>query len=139
LDQVSRQILRSQLANESEIQIQLKPPSLGRLKMSIEHTSEGLKVSIIAESSAARDMLLSNSGDLKTALMEQGIRLDKINVETQADFNQTMANTGGNGSNGSDGRKRFSEGNRIRGETAAGEIEVLMAPKIEANGLNLVA
>lgn len=139
LDQVSRQILRSHLANESEIQIQLKPPSLGRLKIGIEHTAEGLKVSIIAESQSARDMLLANSGDLKTALMEQGIRLEKINVETQADFNQTMANTGGNGSNGFNGRKRFSDSNRISVETAASEIDALLEPQIEANGLNLVA
>lgn len=138
LDQVSRQILRSHLTNESEIQIQLKPPSLGRLKMSIENTTEGLKVSIIAESQAARDMLLSNSGDLKTALWEQGIRLERIKVETQADFNQTMADTG-HGSNGSDGRKRFSGGNRAPLEAATGVIEITRAPQNEAGVLNLVA
>jgi len=138
LDQVSRQILRSRFTNESEIQLQLKPPSLGHLKMSIENTKDGLKVSIIAESQAARDMLLSNSGDLKTALMEQGLRIDKINVETQADFNQTMADTR-HGSEGSDGRKRFSGGNRIRMETAASEIEITKVLQNETNGLNLVA
>ncbi|MFH0730508.1 MAG: flagellar hook-length control protein FliK [Pseudomonadota bacterium] len=138
LDQVSRQILRSRFADESEILIQLKPPSLGRLKMSIENTAEGLKVSIIAESQAARDMLLSNSGDLKTALMDQGIRLDKIDVETQADFNQTMADTR-HGSEGSNRRKGSSGGNHIRVETAASAIEI---PKLAQNGssvLNLVA
>jgi flagellar hook-length control protein FliK len=138
LDQVSRQILRSHLANDSEIQIQLKPPSLGRLKISIEHKTEGLKVSIIAESQSARDMLLSNSGDLKTALLEQGINLDRINVETQTDFNQTMANTG-HGSQGSDGRKRSFDSNRIRVETITSEIEISLAQQSEASGVNLLA
>jgi hypothetical protein len=70
--------------------------------------------------------------------MDQGIRLDKISVETQADFDQTMADTG-HGSEGSDGRKRFSGSNRIQVETVA---KVMDIPKMELNGasvLNLVA
>jgi len=137
LDQVSRQILRSRLNNESEIMIQLKPPSLGRLKMSIENTTEGLKVSIITENQAARDMLLSNSGDLKAALMDQGLRLDKINVETQADFQQTMADTR-HGSEGSEGRKRFSGSSRIRVETDTSEIEIAKVSSNDVNALNLM-
>jgi flagellar hook-length control protein FliK len=138
LDQVSRQILRSRLANESDIQIQLNPPSLGRLKMSIENTAEGLKVSIIAESQSARDMLMSNSGDLKTALMDQGVRLEKINVEIQADFNQTMADTR-QGSEGFDGRRRFSGSNRIRVESEPTESEIIKASAAGTSMLNLVA
>ena len=86
LGQVNRQILRSRLTNENEMRLQLKPPELGRLKMNIENTAKGLKVNIITENSAARDMLLSHSGELKTALMDQGLRVDNIDCGDPGQF-----------------------------------------------------
>jgi flagellar hook-length control protein FliK len=137
LDQVSRQILRSRLANENEIQLRLNPPNLGRLKMTIENTADGLKVTIVAENTAARDMLLSNSGELKTALMDQGLRVDHIDVETQSNFDQAMADAH-QGSDRSDGRKRMV--GRARIASADDTTDAAILPVIE-NGqgaLNLV-
>jgi flagellar hook-length control protein FliK len=94
LDQVSRQIVKLRVAGENEITLQLKPPHLGRMKLSIEQTSGGMKVGIVVESAAAKEMLLSNTGELKAALGDQGLRLDKIDVETQGDFGRSMAQAG---------------------------------------------
>jgi flagellar hook-length control protein FliK len=94
IHQVSRQIFRLRNAGENEMTLQLKPPHLGRMKLTIEHTAGGMKVGIIVESAAARDMLLANTGDLKTALADQGLRLDKIDVEAQTDFGQSMTQAG---------------------------------------------
>jgi flagellar hook-length control protein FliK len=115
LEQVSRQIIRLRNAGENEMALQLKPPHLGRMKLNIEHTSGGIKVGIVVESAAARDMLLSNSHDLKTALADQGLRLDKIDVEAQADFGQSMAQAG-RGFDQSGGRKgRWGQQGRQEG------------------------
>jgi flagellar hook-length control protein FliK len=94
LDQVSRQIVKLRTAGESEITLQLKPPHLGRMKLNVEHVSGGIKVGIVVESHAAKEMLLSHANELKAALGDQGLRLDKIDVEAQSDFGRSMAQAG---------------------------------------------
>jgi flagellar hook-length control protein FliK len=121
LDQVSRQIVRLRNAGENEISLQLKPSHLGRMSLNIEQTAAGIKVGIVVESAAARDMLLANSPDLKTALADQGLRLDRIDVETQADFGQSMAQAG-RGFGQSGGRKgRWAESRRPDAGESPGE------------------
>jgi len=139
LDQVSRQILRSRFFNEKEIQLQLKPPSLGKLKLSIENTTTGIKVNIIADNHAARNLLISHSGDLKNALMDQGIRLNRLDVDTQAGgFGQSMADAR-QGSEQFQGRKGFSGPTRVPVDTLPqdGVREPVTVPQTSA--LNLVA
>lgn len=94
LDQVSRQIVNLRTAGENEITLQLKPPHLGRMKLNIEHSAGGIKVGIVVESDAAKEMLLSHTNELKAALGDQGLRLDKIDVETQSHFDRSMAQAG---------------------------------------------
>jgi flagellar hook-length control protein FliK len=94
LDQVSRQIVKLRTAGENEITLQLKPPHLGRMKLNVEHVSGGIKVGIVVESHAAKEMLLSHANELKAALGDQGLRLDKIDVEAQSDFGRSMAQAG---------------------------------------------
>ncbi len=115
LNQVSRQIIRLRNAGKNDITLQLKPPHLGRMKLQIEHTAGGIKVGIVVESHAAKDMLLAHSQDLKTSLAHQGLRLDRIDVEANADFNQSMAHAGRE-FNQSGGQKGRWSG-RARGET----------------------
>lgn len=95
LNQVSRQIVRLRNAGQNELTLQLKPPHLGRMKLNVENTAGGIRVGIVVESTAARDLLLANSHDLKAALAEQGVRLERIDVEARADFGQSMAQTDG--------------------------------------------
>ncbi|MBW2369012.1 MAG: flagellar hook-length control protein FliK [Deltaproteobacteria bacterium] len=99
LNQVSRYLFRMRMSGQSELSFQIKPPHLGRMGLRIEQGGDGIRVSIIVEQAAAKDMLLSQSNDLKTALADQGLRLDKVDVETHADFDRSMAQT----------RREFSE------------------------------
>jgi flagellar hook-length control protein FliK len=139
LNQVSRQILKSRLLNESEIQLQLKPPSMGRLKLSIEHTTNGIKVNIIAESHAARDLLLSHAGDLKSALSDQGIRLNRLDVGTQGGaFGQSMADAH-QGSERFFNRSGFAHTNRGQFESLPAQEAIEPVTTHESNALNLVA
>lgn len=138
LNQVSRQILRSRLMNESEIHLQLAPPSLGRLKLTIAQTAAGLKVNIIAENTASKDMLLSNSGELKSALLEQGLRVDKIDVETQANFDQAMADARQDADRRF-GHKRFAGGPRLSFDADPADSAFLTAAINAEGAVNLVA
>ncbi len=91
MNQVSKQLVRSSADGESEVQIHIRPPRLGRLQMTIDNSEGGFKVTIIAEHQAARDMLTAHSGELKAALAEQGMRVDSLDVSLSRDFDQTLA------------------------------------------------
>lgn len=91
LYQVSRQMLRAAQAGMREIQLQLKPPHLGRIHMSLENVKDGLRVSIITEHQAAREMLAGNAAELRSALLDSGLRLEKIDIQLAFNFDQSMA------------------------------------------------
>lgn len=93
LNQVSRQIVRSFQEGLQDIRLQLKPPHLGRLQIHLKTVNDGLKVSIIAENSTTQKILQTHSAELKTALMEHGIRIDNIDVEIAFNFDQFLAQT----------------------------------------------
>ncbi len=92
MDQVGRQIVKSVKSGSNEVRLQLKPPSLGRLQLNIESSGEGIKVKIFAEQPATKEMLLSHAGEMKSSLMDQGLRVEKIDVQVSNDFNQSMTN-----------------------------------------------
>jgi len=141
LNQVSRQIIRLRNAGKNEMTLQLKPPHLGRMKLNIEHTAGGIRVGIVVESAAARDMLLANSHDLKTTLADQGLRLDKIDVEAQADFGQSMAQAD-RGFGQSGGRKSRWTERRQSGVDAVSESPTVAengASGVDSGRLDLVA
>ncbi|MBU1168214.1 MAG: flagellar hook-length control protein FliK [Proteobacteria bacterium] len=90
-DQVARQISKAVKLGESEIKFHIRPPDMGRVQLSIENTREGVKISILTEQHTTRDMILSHTTDLKAMLSDQGIRLDKIDVDVSGNFGQSMA------------------------------------------------
>lgn len=90
-NQVSMKIANAVKNGETVFKIQIKPAEMGRLQISLDFTNNGLKVGILAEHTATRDMLLSNSSELKSILADQGIRLDKVQVDVSGNFNQSMA------------------------------------------------
>jgi flagellar hook-length control protein FliK len=92
LNQVSRQIVKSVENGDKEIRLQLKPPHLGRLQITIETVNNSLKVNIVTEHHATREMLMANSSELKSVLVEQGIRLEKVEVQLAFNFDQSMSN-----------------------------------------------
>lgn len=103
-NQVSMKIANAAKNGETAFKIQIKPPEMGRLQISLDFTNNGLKVGILAEHTATRDMLLSNSSELKSILADQGIRLDKVQVDVSGDFNQSMADA--RNESGNSGKKQ---------------------------------
>lgn len=92
LNQVSKQIVKSFENGDKEIRLQLKPPHLGRLEITLETINNSLKVNIVTEHHATREMLIANSAELKSVLFDQGIRLEKVEVQLAFNFDQSMSN-----------------------------------------------
>lgn len=79
---------------------------MGRVELSIANTANGLKISILAEHSTTRDMIMNQASDLKTILADQGIRIEKMDVGTSGDFGQSMAQAKHDSDQSNKGRKQ---------------------------------
>jgi flagellar hook-length control protein FliK len=90
-DQVAKQISKAVKNGDTEIRFHIKPPDMGKVQLSIASTKDGLKIHIMAEHQSTRDMIMSQTSDLKTLLADQGIRLEKIDVGLSGDFGQSLA------------------------------------------------
>ena len=105
-DQVARQISKAVRNGDSEIRFHIKPPDMGRVELSIATTASGLKISIFAEHSATRDMLMNQTTDLRTILADQGIRIEKMDVGLSGNFGQNMAQARHDSDQSGKGRKQ---------------------------------
>lgn len=92
--QVEKSIVRAVNQGENILKIQLKPPELGRLMMTIEKSGNSMRVSVVTESLAAREILSTSAADLKSALSNSGVSLERFEVDMNSDFRQSMADAG---------------------------------------------
>lgn len=118
-NQVGRQIVHAVKNGETEISFRIKPPEMGRLQISLEFSKEGMKVGILAENNATREMLAANTSELRSILADQGIRLDKVQVDVSGHFGQSLANTG-KGSDQSESRRGKSEKEEVLPDSVSG-------------------
>ena len=116
VNQVSRQMVRSYQNGTKEIRLQLNPPNLGRLQMHIDNTGETLRVQIVTEQQSTQELLLSHAGNLKSVLLDQGLRLEKIDVQFDQFFDQSLSNARQESGRSNSRRQRGQggQGNRDR-------------------------
>jgi hypothetical protein len=91
IEQVGRQIARSLLAGKKVVRLQLRPPELGTVKVEMDMKEGALRVGMITENSSVKELLLSNAHELRDALVEQGVKLDRLDVQINHDSNQSLA------------------------------------------------
>jgi flagellar hook-length control protein FliK len=115
MDQVGRQIIRSVNNGENEIRLQIKPPSLGGIHMTIDNTSDGIRISILAENRTTKDLILANANELKVAILDQGIHINEIDVQVSSNFQQAMQDMREKENNSKGHGRGKAEENRERG------------------------
>jgi flagellar hook-length control protein FliK len=74
------------------INLQLNPPELGTVKLTMEIKGNTLQLGIIAESSSVKEIMLANAHELKAALLDQGIKLDRLDVQVGQNFGRSLMN-----------------------------------------------
>jgi flagellar hook-length control protein FliK len=89
--QVSKSLVRAINQGENTLRIQLKPPELGRLMITIDNSGSNIKINIMTENHAARDILTSNVNELRTVLSNSGVNLERFDVDMNSNFRQSMA------------------------------------------------
>ena len=75
----------------SEVKIALYPESLGHLKIRISTESHQVAVKIIAETTAAKDLIENNLQQLKIDFQNQGLEIQKFDVSLFQDSNKNGA------------------------------------------------
>ncbi len=72
----------------SKVELQLTPPHLGKLEVSLQLQGDQLTAQFVAASAAARDALDQALPRLRELLQQSGIQLAQSDVSTQRDFSQ---------------------------------------------------
>jgi flagellar hook-length control protein FliK len=104
--QVSKSLVKAIHQGESILRLQLKPPELGRLVMTIDNTGNNMKINIMTDNQAAKEILMSNINDIRTALSNSGVTLERFDVDMNSNFQQSMADAGDQAGNSSKRRQR---------------------------------
>lgn len=114
IDQLAR-VLRTGLNGKtSSMTLRLDPPELGQLRVDIRMQLDTVTLRIQADNQAARDLLDHRMSDLRQALDQHGVRLDRVDVEVRP---QTPSNPGREGDGQPPQQDNLSQG----GESGSGQ------------------
>ena len=139
INQVGKQISRSILNGDQIVRLQLKPPDLGTVKIKIDIKDNTLKLGIVAEHHSVKELLLNNIHQLKEALLHQGVKLDKVDVQIDYNFGQSL-NGSKEGSNSGSGTKRDLNEELLNANTLVQDTSITsMNMRSKNNLLDLVA
>ncbi len=135
INQVGKQIARSVLRGDRVIRLQLNPPELGVMKIEVDMKDNILKLGMITENSSVKELLLSNVHELREALAQQGVKLEKLDIQISYDFGQGLANL----KEGSkEGQRNMQETNGLPFMTEGDTEDSLTVARIRENSNHLV-
>lgn len=92
VNQVGRQMAFAIRRGENRVRVQLKPPNLGSIQLDMVMKDHVLKVAMITEHHAVKELLMSHVHELREALVEQGVELQRIDINIDHHFGQSLAN-----------------------------------------------
>lgn len=94
----------------SSARIHLNPPSLGRVMVDVEMRGDSLRLNVVTETDAARELVEARATQLRAALEQVGISIEDFSVTIERPDGQTL-NFGP--TDGNDVRSRARARNRI--------------------------
>ncbi len=125
VNQVARQISLSLQRGENLLRVQLKPPQLGVMQIDMDMKGSVLKIGMTTEHNSVKEFLVSNIQELRDSLVQQGVKLERIDIQVNYDLGQSMAQAR-RGQNGFQRQGQEQEGvlagNRDASETATPRI-----------------
>jgi hypothetical protein len=95
VNQVGREIAAFVRRGDRFFTLQLKPPELGIVNIEMDVKENALKMSVVTETSSAKDLLHANYVDLKRVLEGYGIRVEAFDVQLNDSLNHASANGDG--------------------------------------------
>ena len=139
VDQVGKQISKSILRGDQFVTLQLKPPDLGKVNIKIDIKDHNLKLSMTAEHHTAKELLLNNIHELKEALVQHGVKLEKVDVQINHNFGQSLNASKEGTDSRQEWRQEFNEEEFSSDNHTEGPHERLINMSSGSNLLHLVA
>ncbi|HSQ86115.1 MAG TPA: flagellar hook-length control protein FliK, partial [Desulfobacterales bacterium] len=139
VDQVGKQISKSILRGDQFVTLQLKPPDLGKINIKIDIKDHNLKLSMTAEHHTAKELLLNNIHELKEALVQHGVKLEKVDVQINHNFGQSLNASKEGTDSRQEWRQEFNEEEFPSDNRTEGPHERLINMSSGSNLLHLVA
>jgi flagellar hook-length control protein FliK len=93
VDQVGKQITRAITRGDGIIRFQMKPSELGFVKLEIQMADNQISLSVTAENSTVRELMLANIRELKESLVGQGFKLGLLDIQISNDSNPFFSNS----------------------------------------------
>ncbi|WP_028574716.1 flagellar hook-length control protein FliK [Desulfonatronovibrio hydrogenovorans] len=90
LEQVQNGIFKRMDAGRTQISLQLDPPDLGRVGVLLQMKDKEVRAVIRPTSPEVAQIISDNLARLKASLEQQGLRVNKIEVQTQTQEGQTQ-------------------------------------------------
>jgi len=133
-DEITQRIARVVQAKVSGkdtfARIRLDPPELGTVRVNLHLKSDSVVVRLVADNADARDAIKSRLDDLRSALQQQGVRVDRLEVTTPSPSDvasesfvpdQTANHAGEGRRTGGQGRRRATRTEGVESPAEAGE------------------
>ena len=79
-DKLVQQVQLTESGEQKQLTLQLHPAELGQVTLQVDWENESLKVKIVANEMVATEILNQNKSELVSALAEQGIDFDSLDV-----------------------------------------------------------
>jgi hypothetical protein len=77
-------LMRSQAGRQSSARVMLDPPELGRIHVRVKMLGDRVEVGVETETEAAKELLSGRADRLKSALEQQGMIVDRFDINTNA-------------------------------------------------------
>jgi flagellar hook-length control protein FliK len=68
-----------------QARIELSPPSLGTIRIQLQHSDDGVTARVVTDHAATADTLSQGGDDLRRALQSAGVTLLRLDIETRGD------------------------------------------------------
>lgn len=91
--QVGRQIVKAVHNGEQVIRMTLKPPELGSLKIEMAVKDNVVNLGVNMDNPVSKELLLTHIHELRETLGDQGIKLEKVDVQIDFDFKESFADS----------------------------------------------
>ncbi len=85
LEQVADKMVYQARNNQNHLRINLNPPDLGRIRISMVLKPSGLQASIVAENQAVKTAIEDQMGQLRSNLEQNGVQLERLDISLSHD------------------------------------------------------
>jgi len=120
------------------IRLRLRPPELGAVQLEVRLERNGLNARLETETSAARNILLDHLSQLRDRLAEQGLRLDKFDVDISQQDQGTPGQQPGHADDSEGGFQHDTEPRNVDESIEDSQADPTAAHIIHPDNLNVV-